>query len=65
MRFSELFPDLESYIQIIDISEIRVKDLPWHTSFFSQPVYQLSIDLVKAFINIDAARNYLFTLEPH
>ena len=33
------FSYLESYIKVIRILEIRVEDLPWHTSFFSQRIY--------------------------
>ena len=43
-----LVPDL----QIVDVPHVRVKNALGHACLGRQPVYELSIELVKAFVNV-------------
>ena len=58
--FTYLIPDLE----VVNISKIGVEYPTRHSSLLSKFIEELSIDLVKTFVDINRASSYVLAIEP-
>ena len=47
--------NLVSSLNIVDVLEIRIKNPDWHSCFLGKLENKLSVDLVKAFENVNRA----------